>query len=194
MDHCHLFREADLAWPPEIPPPSLESHWFGTETCGFYYIRGDLSDRAAELMFFLMVRFPYLSADPEMVDVNFSVNRLTQQSGDEDANPWRSVLPCITGTAHPVVRYKLANGKHVVRPIFGCELMQIIGWSFADWAPHGERFDDSLLVSPAGNAFSAFALLPAALTALCMFGSYIQVIEAGLEEAPLEVSDSEVSS
>lgn len=177
-DHCEAFRALALEWPPELPTAPFAFREMGP----FMFMRGGLSDRQAELAFFLMVRFPFLGHHlTEFIDVNTSLGRLLQNG---DNSPWRPTLPTVTGSARPVIRYR-AKGSIVVRPVFGFEAFQVMGWSLQDWAPMDELPLDNFLTNLVGNSFSGFALLP-----MYMVLSGVQAcISQQSRKAGLEVAD-----
>jgi len=166
-DHIDAFRTLDLSWPVELPTSAWEFKQCGEPPAGFKMMRGCLTDRAAELAFFLMVKFPCVADPPvvEFVDVNPSMPRLCQ---DDESNPWRQHIPTITGEGHIVLRYRL-RGYLILRPLFGFEAFHAIGWGPDEWV--SGPYPDAILTNLVGNAFSGFALLPMLMVLSGMEGS-----------------------
>lgn len=176
-DHMGLFDEAKLPWP---APRSLLPHCH------------HLEQRPFEALVYVNAAWPYeLDEDggcpPEFVDVNFSLARLAPD-GLQSRSPWRrDQLGTMTGSGQYIVRTAKnfrkgpvavgdGDGGDVMsclggpssdvtmRQLEGAELMQLAGYDAAlftsNWPDH------SLGVSLAGNAFSAFAVLPVLIAIL----------------------------
>ena len=200
-EHLEAYGDLGIDWPASLPEPSLNLVWFGTHAEGFYFCRGYMSVRAAELAFYLMVRCPYLSAEPELVDINPSMARLRQgeeasrdvdEADKQKHNPWwKGLVQTLTGGAVPVIRY-MSNGYKVCRPVFGVEAFRAIGWGREDWQG-SQKWPDRMLVNMAGNAFSAFALLPISQVALSGAGDMRRGTISAKLAAPKDGSDSECS-
>lgn len=188
-DHIDAFRALGLSWPAELPTSAWEFKQCGEAPAGFKMMRGCLSDRAAELAFFLMVKFPYVADPPvvEFVDVNPSMPRLCQ---DDESNPWRQHIPTITGEGHIVLRYRL-RGELVLRPLLGFEAFHVIGWAPDAWV--GGPYPDATLTNLVGNAFSGFALLPMLMVLGGMEGS-LQLIADSSTGASTEAGEASPAS
>jgi hypothetical protein len=117
-------------------------------------------------------------------DCHPSLNQLTgYKPGDQglpDQTPWKAAPPTLVGSTLMVVR--LAEAR-VIRPLLAFELMQLIGWHRTAWNRE-ERFSSqsdmppsSLCTELAGNAFSAFAVLPLASSLVACTGAISQLRE-----------------
>ncbi len=159
-DHCERFRLRGLAWPVDFDAVANEAD--------LTFIRGSLSDRAAESLFYMHKSFPHTDkSEPEFGDVNVSLPRLVP---DEEKSPWKQMCPTMVGSAHMCVRYvNSTSGNIAVRPITPIEAFELIGWAECDLhLPVPIR--GSTAINMAGNAFSAFAVVPALVllfTGLC---------------------------
>ena len=176
-EHIEAFQELGARWPPDLALKPSDVKWFDMDPVGFFFMRGFMSERAAELAYFLMLRFPLETDEPEFCDVNPTLGRIC---ADRDSSPWRTTLATITGGAVPVVRY-WNRGKAICRPLFGVEAFRAIGWSPQHWREG--RYSDQILRSMAGNAFSGFALAPMLLVALGFLGEMTSLFEE--KAAPL---------
>ncbi|CAK0866664.1 unnamed protein product [Prorocentrum cordatum] len=164
-EHCNAFRDADLQWPAEgVDPEGFVDMEF--KGVSFKLYKGTLCDRQFELTLFSMVSFPMAEGSPpEFMDVIMpSLGRIFK--GEDFAAPWRTQMQTITAAARPVVRF-FWKGEVYVRPVGGAECMAIIGWDYSFWNdPDAYKYEDPLLVSLAGSAFSGFAAPP---MLMCLF-------------------------
>lgn len=183
-EHCSAFRELGLPWPTELPAASFDAPPAGTHTFkdlseqSYEFWRGSLPDRAAELAFFLAMKFTFeADSAPQFVDVNSSLSRLCQ---DAESCPWRTSVSTITGQSRIVVRYRMM-GVIVLRPLLGLEGLSLIGWSMNFWISQ-VRFSDALLLNMAGNAFSGFAALPMLMSLLAGGGVMADLVQLALKD------------
>lgn len=179
-DHCDEFRGHGLAWPPDLSKGSLVIQELAHH--GTRFERGCLSDRAAELLFFIHTKFPFggsaVGSGIEFVDVNPSISRVLATEG---RSPWRQTAPTLTGQALLCVRYRCqSDGLVHVRPATGTESFQMIGWDHTFFSQGRAMTTHSLLSNMSGNAFSAFAVLPMLMVAFSGLGvvSSLQLSEA----------------
>ena len=170
-DHMAAYDEIKLTWP--APRHELEH-------CS------NLDQRAFELVHFCNVVFPYERGQdglaPEFMDAHPSFKRLLPD-GARSVSPWRrNKLPTLTCSSIIIMRMPATNEeegessnlgaiasmrptKTIVRQLDGVELLQLIGMdideiNYEAWPTH------KLANKMAGNAFSAFAMLPALLAVL----------------------------
>lgn len=153
-EHLDEFRSRNLDWPADLS--KVEA---GGE--GFTFRRWGLSDRAAELLFFVHVTYPYdmMEAEVEFVDCNPTIKRLVAGG----SSPWKATCQTLTGGAHPCVRY-LFEGVVIVRPLTPVEAFALIGWD-QRVLRSPVACSQGCMLSLAGNAFSAFAFLPCLMLA-----------------------------
>ena len=110
-------------------------------------------------------------------------------------NPWRTSVPCIVAASVIVMREVRLTGcgpNICIRALTGMELMQLMGWDFVhteaiDYT--SDTYDCNFLTSLAGNAFSGFCCLPAAMFATSALG--LLPDQPGVVDEPIEM---EVSS
>ena len=130
-EHFTLFRSKGDQYPPEKA---------ATIACYSMDYTG-LTNRESELVVFATTYFPAKKA-MEFMDVNSSlgslVNFKAKSSGSDSdpkniKNPWRSRPSTLVGSSTMVVRVDSADFK-VVRPLYGFEYMDLIGWSFESWS------------------------------------------------------------
>lgn len=158
----------------------------------FWMLRGSLCDRMAEMTCFLMLRFAFdIKGAPEFVDVNPSLGR--QCPPPYSDNPWRTTIPCLTGSGRVVVRFfDIQLNAVLVRPLLGVETMAVIGWDYTFWRLQGaSKYSDSLLLNLSGNAFSAFAVLPMAMTAFSGAGILAKAFADAVDEASGEEEEAD---
>ena len=170
-DHIRLFDEAKLVWPaPRFPSKGI-------------YCR-HLDQRAFEVVHYANSVWPYScppdgSFVPEFLDCNFSLSPLAVD-GPRSASPWRrDMMSTITGFGQYIMRWAeltedcqgpergtvesaCAPVRHEVllRQLEGRELMALMGYATEYITPLNMPCH-KLASSFAGNAFSAFAILPA---------------------------------
>ena len=177
-DHLELFAQHGLTWPPDLSEPCYAG----------------LTRRAAEVLFFAHHVWPHrpcpeneddAETTVEFLDVNNSLARLlgtkfTRGSGAEGElpSPWKSMAMTITG--HSIICVRGWSGKTLVlRKAHAYEVMALAGWDWAWWR-RGQQLDsESLGISLAGNAFSAFCVGPVVTAALVSRAGILQAIDAG---------------
>lgn len=184
-EHVEAFQELGVRWPPELTLKPFEFAWVEMEPCGFFFMRGFMSERATELAYYLMVRFPFEIDEPEFCDVNPSLSRICADKAN--ASPWRTTLATFTGGAIPVIRYR-HGGQVVCRTLFGIEAFRAIGWDQQHWREG--CYSDQMLRNMAGNAFSGFALAPMLLVAFGFFGEMPSLFEEEAAPAVTELCSS----
>ena len=159
--HCELFRKHGLQWPvvkSKLPAKfAKELHM--------------LTERSADVAFFCEFVWPWEDGndkrEPQFLDVHMSLPFLVNT--ENRTSPWKTVLGCLAGSTR--IWMRLASLEDVLehRLITGTEAMQFIGWdvSFFKTMPMpGNRSEQDLLMSMAGNAYSGFALAPALMALL----------------------------
>lgn len=162
MEHLEIYADAGMSWPPDI------SQLKELETSGF-------TQRQLEVVYYLHTKWPASkTTPPRFVDVNSSLSRLVTNKS-ESYCPWSEEAPTLTSQSTLAIRYIATDNKQlVIRAVTGLELLNIIGWSSDMWAkstPAAITSDNNLLTSLSGNAFSAFAVVPAIITALAAAGA-----------------------
>lgn len=93
-------------------------------------------------------------------------------------DPWSKGgdLPTITGTSRFLLRYKQSpDHQPVGRMLIGAEALQAMGWDYTYWhegeLPDGApRFDNELIGTMAGRAFSGFAFTPVVASIIAAIG------------------------
>ena len=150
-EHCTVFRAHGITWPVDFPAMVNEE--------GLIFIHGNLSVRQVELLYFLNRVFPmsYDTKHIEYVDVNPSLGRAV---GSEESYPWRTTSTTLVGSSIMCVRYWDDKCNLVVRPLTGIETFSLIGWDPSYYRRKKVGASHETLGSLAGNAFSAFAVLP----------------------------------
>ncbi|CAK0804534.1 unnamed protein product, partial [Prorocentrum cordatum] len=178
-EHCNAFRGMEYPWPPEMPAKGVRDKGRKCtvqQDTVFSFYRMMLDDRNAELALFACSKFPMPpDSDPQFFDTKNSYSRTFAK--DEDASPWRTVVPTLTGQGRMVVRYWY-DGEVILRPVLGIECMAFAGWHFEWWEEPRCLYDDSLLINLAGNAFSAFAVVPIAMVLFHVQGAIWSVAQA----------------
>ena len=181
-DHLELYAQYGLSWPPDISSAPYHG----------------LTRRAAEVLFFANHVWPYdevsLDSDPvvEFLDVNNSLARLLGtkfargigvRPDTVPASPWKTMAMTITG--HSIICIRAKVGKEVlVRKAHAYEVMALAGWDWSWWKPGLQLESESLGVSLAGNAFSAFCVAPVLTAALVAYASMLEASRSGvLKEA-----------
>jgi hypothetical protein len=178
-EHCNVFHESGIEWPPILPACGQEGDVVQPSGESFYFSAVGVPDRSAQQTYLFMHLFAYEGDAMEFYDSNFSLNFVLKNfvfgsdSENTHASPWKEACPTLTGSMRVVVRYRLPDGSVVVRNVAGFEAMQLIGWDLSFWKKNasGVLCKNSLQLSLAGNAFSAFAALPVLLTAFGGLGT-----------------------
>ena len=136
------------------------------------FYRMGLGERAAELAWYLHVKFP-MEADGECewVDVNPTLGRVCHSG-----RPWRRISPTMTGASQMMIRF-VVNGRIVLRPQTGTESFALMGWHASYFRPTCVK-TEGLLKNLAGNAYSAFAISPMLMLAFAGHG-----VISGLRES-----------
>jgi hypothetical protein len=154
--HFEIFAHYKLTWPPTLY--RIEEGAIMSYTAMFR--------RVQEIAFLVHKMFEVPVADRvkhgvQFYDGNLSLERLL--SWDEIArepktqNPWKSAIPTITAHAQIIARFLDQEGNPArVRQLSGKELMHVIGYPM-DRADDLHDYDNLLLTSLAGNAFSGFS-------------------------------------
>ena len=162
-EHCDYFREHGIAWPPEITAQGTD---FMEISPNNFYMRGSLLPRAAELLYYLHIRFPYTGQQIEFVDVAPTMARVVQHLSD-GTSPWKTIASTITGGSFMCVRF--SNGDSTfVRPLCAVEYFSLIGWDPRYFKPITET--EAIIKNLSGNAFSAFAIMPTLMLAFAALG------------------------
>ncbi len=160
VEHCDLYRLAKLEWPP-------------ADTSQQYARFQGFGVRVTEVAVFCNTAWKQARAC-EFIELNHSLGKLVNYNSESTfadlKNPWREFPNTITGNSKVAVRILMPGGTSEFRPLESFEVLSLIGWSFAWFNPDGVMPQHALCVSLAGNAFSAFACLPAALTLLLASG------------------------
>ena len=176
-EHCAAFREAGLLW-----PMCAEERVVQVDGGNLHKLY--LTERAAELLFYLHQVFPFEQTaevdEPQFCDVNPTLARSTQ-----NGSPWKVICPTLTGASQMCVRYK-ESSKVVVRPLSGRECMALIGWDVTAFKSTC-IMDDVLLRNFAGNAFSAFQFVPMLMMAI----GGLQTIEGHDASAEMDAVEGE---
>ena len=141
----------------------------------------------------------------EFADVNNSLARLVGFSATrQDAklrNPWTPYIPTLTSHASIVMRWH-PDGYEcpMMRYLSAQEILRVVGWDDSMWTNGKPCEDAKLMRSLAGNAFSAFAVGPIAITALFIAGldlssfSSLEMTRAAREPStPRDIKDDEKS-
>lgn len=151
------FRSRGLKWPVDLDAAAASKDMI--------FKRWGLTDRAAELLYFLHVAFTYdmTEAAVEFVDCNPSMGRLV--ATEVSTSPWRTICPTLTGLSLLCVRYLGPGSSVVVRPITPIESFALIGWDVSYFRRPIECAGACVL-NMAGNAFSGFAFSPVLMMAL----------------------------
>lgn len=177
-EHLSFFRDHGLEWPVDLAHSE-------SDASNFVFKRTGLSDRAAELLWFLHKAFPrdptVEARDVEFVDTNPSMGRLVQGS----ANPWRSYCPTLVGMSHMCVRYAHADTV-IVRLVTPLESFALIGWHASFFKKH-VGVDAACLYNMTGNAFSGFGFVP--MLAISLLGAGIIAVLPGDVRAGLAVGE-----
>ena len=145
-DHLSIYRENDLEWPPKMTDMPA----------GFVNAARALSEREKEIVYLLEQTEPY-PEEPgvaQFVDVNKSLLYLLGKEGNKQA--FSESAPTLSSTTHLWMRCDRGHGigkSWVLLP--SIYLMSFVGW---DRSFYRETEDDDLLLSLAGNAFSAFSI------------------------------------
>jgi hypothetical protein len=163
-DHLGYFREAQLAWPPDLS---------STQQVSFE----GLGVRASELLFFLHKRFPAERDGLEFADVNVNMKRLmAETSTGMPRNPWQDRPHCLTGQSKIVV-HRTVSCQSVVRPLHPTEYFALIGWFLTSPNDEGSIMlpDAPMCANIAGNAFSAYHLGPVLIAFFACMGMDINV-------------------
>ena len=153
-DHLQRFRQRGWAWPVDFERVAVDPE--------IVFIRTGLSDRAAEVLYYVHKGFPFNdNSEPEFMDCNPALPRVVAISGDEERSPWKVVCPTLIGSSHMCIRHRdNKTNKIVVRPITPLEAFAFIGFQRCDLVLP-IPIKPSTALNMAGNAFSAFAVLPA---------------------------------
>ena len=157
--HEQLYALLGIQWPPTIAETMV----------GF-------TAREAEVVFVADHRWPAKEVGVwEFFDANRSMERVfrwqpQQEFDDRLANPWRSHVPTLVGHSSMACRLKTASGLVKIKKLHGLEAMRLIGWDLCHWKDGASPFASGkilpdLLLSMAGNAWSAFAFVPLAISA-----------------------------
>ena len=158
-EHCDLYRLAKLEWPPGDTSQHSRFHGFGA--------------RVTQAALFVNTAWKQAYAY-EFIELNHSLGKLVNYSADSTfadlKNPWRQFPNTITSGSKVAVRILRPGGSSEMRPLESCEVLALIGWSFNFFMPGRDVPHHALAVSLAGNAFSAYACLPAALALLLAGG------------------------
>ena len=165
QEHLQAFKLSGLQWPPQF-----EDGAQAYETLG---------QRPAEVVHFCNAVWPYSEEGVEFMDANESLSRLTnfklhESTTPEDLkNPWRRMVPTITGHSVMVCRIARSDGTLDLREVAGFELMRLIGWDDCHLKNGVDRseMNIALMRSLAGNAFSAFAVGPILAASFACHGS-----------------------
>lgn len=157
--HEQLYAVLGIQWPPMIPETMV----------GF-------TAREAEVVFVADHRWPATEVGVwEFFDANRSMERVfrwqpQQEFDDRLVNPWKSHVPTLVGHSTMACRVKTPDGTVKIKKLHGLEAMRLIGWDLCHWKDGGSPFASGkilpdLLLSMAGNAWSAFAFVPLAMSA-----------------------------
>lgn len=166
MTHETAFMQHDLLWPPL--PVKVEP-----------LLAAGFRQREAELVYFANVMFPSnkdgkaIEGQWAFMDANHSFERTFRwplSEGQELTNPWRTCVPTMTANSAMAAR-RSKYGKTEIKKIHGLEAMRLIGWDLGFWANSASPFvcksvSPELLSDLAGNAWSSFAFIPLAISAL----------------------------
>jgi hypothetical protein len=170
-DHARLFDAIGCTW------PAPRSKFSGT--------LDHMEQRAYEAVVFASEKWPYKSVNGSLPVQFFDANEsLTRSCGAEGTTqPWRETLPTLTCSCSYVFRRgKLAEVQPLdddfadplidieVRQLDGIELLQLVGFDVSYL--EGGFPTHSVATSMAGNAFSAFAVGPIALSCLHALGTF----------------------
>jgi hypothetical protein len=140
-----------------------------------------MTERMKESIFFLHHAFP---VQPQVFgkwhgcDVNESLKRLLgwTSPGSSIRDPWRvDSLSTLVGSSRVVLRRQMSfSSMAEVRMMRGVEYMRCIGWDFQDWAasPFDDKIKDEVLISLAGNAYSAYSFGIIAASTIASMGLY----------------------
>jgi hypothetical protein len=182
--HRELFEDADIAWPPVLDG---EPH-FGP-------IVEKVGERCGQSAYFCNAMWPAGECDPDGNDWQFYDCQMQlpwkvrMGSSEVVHSPWRTVCPCIAGSSKIIVR-KLCHGTLVLRLLNPIECMRIMGWDLDHWknqvAPWSDNVTPSLVMSLAGNAFSAFAFTP-------VFSSAVGAVRAAVDAIGADVAGGELA-
>ena len=193
-DHIQLFDEARLVWPaPRYPSQGTHCR--------------HLDQRAFEVVHYANSLWPYScppdgSFVPEFLDCNFSLLRLAPD-GIRSSSPWRrDMMSTMTGSRQYIVRWAevTKDGRDLqrgtiesacaparqevfIRQLAGLELMALMGYATEYTCPMNMP-GHKLATSFAGNAFSAFAILPAIIAVMA-------TVEPDAKLAPISASNVE---
>lgn len=164
--HREIFGALEVPWPPVLPQDFMATF-------------SDFGPRAMELVYIAHTRFPPPSvATWEFLDANPTLERVLQwppPPNKDVRNPWRAICGTLTGMTKLVVRRLSPAGDLELRPAHCLESMRMMGWDLLHYRQpiFTERVTPDVLVSLAGNAFSAFAITPLALCALGIGGAVL---------------------
>ena len=158
-EHCELFRESCLSWPPNLSD--------------FSHINmAGMNQRVAEVVVLMDHMFPVevgtniTKITFEFFDANPSMKRLiTRDTEGNYKSPWVSHPNTLTGQTKLIVRTidPAPKASVNVRRVDIAEIFSFIGWFPDAWShrtPELAALDILLASSLAGNAFSAFHLGP----------------------------------
>lgn len=152
QEHCELYREHNLAWPPRFP--DIEDIDFA-----------GLCRRSAELLVLLHHIFPPKEDGFSFIDTNASTKRFFSNVNPDGSvkDPWRPHPFTITSQTQLIVRRK--SGQSVsLRRVSTVELFALIGWCYEHWADcSGIALDEAKASSLVGNAFSGYRVGPVLL-------------------------------
>jgi hypothetical protein len=172
-DHMVLFERCGMQWPCVLDPVQTHDGY----TCFF----GAMTVRQLEMTILLHITYS-AEHDVEFLDVNPSLNQLTGfKQGDAGLRPnsvWKPVPGTLVGSSFMLVRCRDAC---IVRPLLGCEYMQLIGWATSEWvtsrpfSPTAPMPSHALCAELAGNAFSAFVMSPLVATLIACSGAMHQL-------------------
>jgi site-specific DNA-cytosine methylase len=179
-EHRVLFEHADMKWPPVLASAAGLSYEHMRDgrmkECAFFYFQH--FGTAPEYM----GKWQAVDLHPTIsrgVGLGVNIKRVDEcLEGVVLKDPWSKGgdLPTITGTSRFLLRYKHSpDHQPVGRMLLGAEAMQAMGWDSTYW--HEEelpddapRFDNELLGTMAGRAFSGFAFTPVAASIIAAIG------------------------
>ena len=192
-EHLAIYRHLKMKWPPVLADHSNIDFT-------------NMTERQCELAVLMDKGWPCKEtvAVPEFCDINNSFSRLLGVGGsksefnvdqlDPASYPWKQQVPTMTSLSAILMRWSPEGvASHVLRLLTGKEMMALAGWSKTMWsASMQHEVEDSVYVSLAGNAFSAFAAAPMVILGLAMSGDQPDLfVPFGPTEDAIAIADSQ---
>ena len=169
-EHLEAFKAASLEWPPDLG-----------SICHIVDM-SDMRRRDGEIAYFAYFAFKddHQGKPGEILDFydgNHTLKRLlgkqvvTDMGRDELKSFFRINVPTMTSHSKLVVRTTVDGNVTSMRSLAGSECMRLIGWPETLADKFDDEYPKDLMVSFAGNAFSAFMMGPVISATLACAGN-----------------------